>query len=194
MPGYVRVKKIINEKEFQSILEKISTKFFSDCRKLGKGKNGSLGIVGIHSRGVFLAQRIASLLKTRERTAVPVGSLDITLYRDDVGEIGNQPLVKETDIPFSIEGKTILLVDDVLYTGRTIRAALDALLELGRPKLIRLAVMVDRGGRELPIHADYTGTKIVVGSKEEVQLKVKELDKEDGVWIVKKARTEISGE
>src|SRR6185295_2659903 len=103
--------------------------------------------------------------------------------RDDVGEIGSQPLVKETSIPFEVEGKTILLVDDVLYTGRTIRAALDALLELGRPKLIRLAAVVDREGRELHIRADYTGLKAKVKPGEKIQLKVKEADGKDGIWV-----------
>lgn len=175
-------KKVAGAKEFQSFLEEISLRFFEDHRESVLKKQA--GIIGIHTRGVYLARRIAEHLKQECRSAVQVGSLDITLYRDDVGEIGNQPLVKETDIPFSIEGKSILLVDDVLYTGRTIRAALDAALELGRPESIRLAVMVDRAGRELPIQADYAGMKVEVGAKEQVQLKIKELDGEDGVWIV----------
>lgn len=174
--------KKIDAKEFNRILERIAT----DCGNDQKGpiKKKSFGVVGIQTRGVILAQRIAKILRKNMKADVSVGSLDITLYRDDVGEIGSQPLVKETHIPFSIEGKEILLVDDVLYTGRTIRAALDALLEQGRPETILLAVMVDRGGRELPIQADYCGTKMSVRDGEEVQLKVKEVDGEDGVWIV----------
>ena len=180
------MKKVIGSKEFNGILEKMSLEFFRENKKAGKKAGASPCIVGIQTRGVFLGRRIAELLKQKYRMNVLVGSLDITLYRDDVGEIGKQPLVKETNIPFEVEGKTILLVDDVLYTGRTIRAALDALLELGRPRLIRLAAVVDREGRELPIQADYCGMKMKVGAREEVQLKVREADGEDGVWVVKR--------
>lgn len=112
-----------------------------------------------------------------------MGTLDITLYRDDIGEIANQPQVKETEIPFPIEGLTILLVDDVLFTGRTIRAALDAILELGRPRKILLAVLIDRGGRELPVQPDFVGAKVSIRQNQEVLVKVKELDKIDGVWV-----------
>ena len=178
------MKKKIGEKDFKKILEEIVSKFVEENKD--SLKEGSIGLVGIHTRGVILAKRIALILQKKYKSQAAVGSLDITLYRDDVGEIGNQPLEKETDIPFSIEGRTILLVDDVLYTGRTIRSALDALLELGRPKLIRLTVMADRAGRELPIQADYCGTEISVAKNEEVQIKVKEIDGEDGIWILKK--------
>lgn len=174
-------KKIIESKEIRLILEKIAKQFFDENKKILR-KEGA-GVVGIHTRGVFLATRLAEILKKKYSLSISTGSLDITLYRDDVGEISNQPLVKETDIPFHVDGKIILLVDDVLYTGRTIRAALDALLELGRPKLIRLAVLVDRDSRELPVQADYVGTKLVVGAKQKVQLKIKELDGDEGVWI-----------
>lgn len=176
----------IDGKKFKEILERIVAQFASDYRTALKA--GAVGIVGIHSRGAVLAKRIADTLVKKHKLKIEVGSLDITLYRDDVSEIGSQPLVKETDIPFPIEGKIILLVDDVLYTGRTIRAALDALLELGRPRAIRLCVMVDRAGRELPIQADYCGTAMNVGSKEKIQLEVKEIDGKDGVWIRKKKR------
>lgn len=178
------MKRRMDARQFKIALEKIALKFFSDNQRALKQK--SAGIVGIHTRGALLAKRIAKFLKKNLGVSVLVGSLDITLYRDDVGEIGNQPLVKETEIPFSVEGKTILLVDDVLYTGRTIRAALDSLLELGRPKLIRLAVMADRSGRELPIQADYVGTKIDAGVNHEIQLRMKELDGEDGAWVTAK--------
>jgi len=179
------MKKVKGEKDFHATLEKIAGDFFSENRL--KSKNDySLCIVGIQTRGVYLAERMAKYLSKKYKFTPLIGSLDITLYRDDVGEIGKQPLVKETNIPFDIEGKTILLVDDVLFTGRTIRAALDALLELGRPRFIRLAVMVDRKGRELPIQADYIGMEMNVKPDEEVQLKIKEVDKEDGIWIIKK--------
>lgn len=176
------MKKRIEGKEFRAILEQIAADF---VRQQKLAKNREVGVIGIHTRGAVLAQRIAELLAKKYKLKVPVGSLDITLYRDDVSEIGDQPLVKESDIPFSIEDREILLVDDVLYTGRTIRAALDALAELGRPKNIRLAVIVDRAGRELPIQANYVGTHMTVGENEKIQLKLKETDGEDGVWITK---------
>lgn len=119
-------------------------------------------IVGIHTGGVFLADRIHSIIQKREKVSLPSGSLDITLYRDDWSRVTQNPIVKKTDIPFEIEGKTLVLVDDVLYTGRTIRAALDAIMDFGRPSSIQLAVLMDRGGRELPIQADYTGMEIQV--------------------------------
>jgi len=180
------MKRIVDPKEFKKIVENISTSFVQDHRTVMKGDPQSLVIVGIHTRGVYLGKRIAETVKKKYRFSPAVGSLDITLYRDDVGEIGNQPLLRETSIPFAVEGKTILLVDDVLYTGRTIRAALDALLELGRPRMILLGVAVERAGRELPIQANYFGTRVAVGNHEEVQLKVKEVDGEDGVWVIKK--------
>lgn len=174
-------KLLFNSREFSSLLEKILQSFEQAHREEIQEKN--CGIVGIHTRGVFLAQRIAQRLKKKSGKSVPIGTLDITLYRDDIGEIANQPLVKETEIPFPIEGKTILLVDDVLYTGRTIRAALDAVLELGRPQKILLAVLIDRGGRELPIQPDFVGADVSIHPKQEVQVLVKELDKKDAVWV-----------
>lgn len=177
------MKQISSPQEFKKILEKITDDFFKENQAICKQGSKSLGIVGIQTRGVYVAERMAEILKKKYKAGSSVGSLDITLYRDDVGEIGSQPLVKETDIPFEVEGKTILLVDDVLYTGRTIRAALDALLELGRPKLIRLAAVVDREGRELPIRADYAGLKAKVKPGEKIQLKVKEADGKDGIWV-----------
>ena len=174
----------IDSKKFSIILEDIARRFADENRDALK--RGEAGIVGIHTRGVILARRLSALLAKRHKATVPVGELDITLYRDDVGEIGSQPLVKETDIPFPIEGKTVLLVDDVLYSGRTIRAALDALLELGRPRVVRLAVAVDRwDGRELPVQADYAGVRMAVQDREKIQLMVKEVDGKDGVWVVR---------
>ena len=174
-------RKAADRAKFNIILEELCRRFAADLR--AAHPEGPVGVVGIHTRGVSLAKRISQILRKKHGLAVETGSLDITLYRDDVGEIGNQPLVKETDIPFSIEGKTILLVDDVLYTGRTIRAALDALLELGRPRTVRLAVAVDRDGRELPVQADYAGLRMAVKPKEKIRLKVKEVDGEDGIWV-----------
>lgn len=178
------MKQILSPQEFKTIIEKIADAFVKENEAVCRQGAAMLGIVGIQTRGVHVAGRIAEIMKKKHKAAANVGSLDITLYRDDVSEIGSQPLVKETDILFPVEGKTILLVDDVLYTGRTIRAALDALLELGRPKRVLLACVVDREGRELPIRADYAGLKMSVKAGEKIQLKVKEVDGKDGIWIV----------
>jgi len=144
-----------------------------------------LALVGIRSRGVPLARRIAAIIRDISRHDVPTGALDITLYRDDLMRhaVGAQPVVRSTEIPFPITDKRILLVDDVLYTGRTIRAALDALIEFGRPKAIQLIVLVDRGHRELPIKADYVGKNLPTSLSESVQVHLKELDGRDEVEI-----------
>ncbi len=142
-----------------------------------------LVIVGIRRRGVIIAQRLASFVKEIETKAVPTGILDITLYRDDLTTRADQPLVQKTEIPFSITGKKVVLVDDVLYTGRTIRAAMDALIDLGRPQMIQLAVLIDRGHRELPIRADYVGKNVPTSKRENVSVLIQEFDDEDGVMI-----------
>lgn len=141
-----------------------------------------LALVGVLTRGVPLAQRISDNIRRFEGIEVPVGSLDITLHRDDLG--GEEPEVRGSRIPFEVEGRTIVLVDDVLYTGRTARAAMDALLELGRPAAIRLAILVDRGHRELPIRADYVGKNVPTARNERVRVKLVETDGEDGVITV----------
>ena len=144
-----------------------------------------LALVGVRSRGVPIAHRIAGDLKQITGTDIPVGALDITLYRDDLMRhaVGPQPLVRRTEIPFSIDDKRILLVDDVLYTGRTIRAALDALIDFGRPKSIQLVVLVDRGHRELPIKADYVGKNLPTSASESVQVHLMEIDGRDEVEV-----------
>ncbi|MFA6166175.1 MAG: bifunctional pyr operon transcriptional regulator/uracil phosphoribosyltransferase PyrR [Gemmatimonadaceae bacterium] len=144
----------------------------------------NLVLVGIQRRGVQLADRLAHLITQREGAAVPRGALDITLYRDDLQTVGPRPIVGKTVIPWSIDGKTLCIVDDVLYTGRTIRAALDELADFGRPARIMLAVLVDRGGRELPIHADVVGRTIDVPSGGRVDVFVSELDGRDEVTMV----------
>jgi pyrimidine operon attenuation protein/uracil phosphoribosyltransferase len=141
-----------------------------------------LALVGVLTRGVPLARRISDNLRRFEGLEVPVGSLDITLHRDDLG--GEEPEVGESDVPFDVTGRTVVLVDDVLYTGRTARAAMDALLELGRPAAIRLAILVDRGHRELPIRADHVGKNIPTAHKERVRVSLEETDGEDGVIVV----------
>jgi len=143
-----------------------------------------LCLIGIRTRGAFLAERLNSCIQQIEGKKVPVGILDITLYRDDLTSIGAQPLVRETLIDFDITDKKVVLVDDVLYTGRTIRAALDALVDFGRPSNIQLAVLIDRGHRELPIRADYVGKNIPTAENENIQVKLKESDKfEDEVIL-----------
>jgi len=145
----------------------------------------SLALVGIRARGVPLATRLAAHLKSIADVDVPIGSLDITLYRDDLMKtsVGPQPVIRRTEIPFSIDSRHILLVDDVLYTGRTIRAALDALIDFGRPSAIQLVVLVDRGHRELPIRADYVGRNIPTSRQQSVQVRLVEIDGRDEVEV-----------
>jgi pyrimidine operon attenuation protein/uracil phosphoribosyltransferase len=144
-----------------------------------------LALVGVRSRGVPIAQRIAHHIKTITGHDVAVGALDITLYRDDLmgASVGITPMVRKTEIPFSIDGRTIVLVDDVLYTGRTIRAAIDALIDFGRPSAIQLVVLVDRGHRELPIKPDYVGKNLPTSPKQSVQVRLQEIDGEDEVLL-----------
>jgi pyrimidine operon attenuation protein / uracil phosphoribosyltransferase len=144
-----------------------------------------LALVGIRTRGVPIAKRLAHAIRDINGHNVPTGALDITLYRDDLMRhaVGPQPLIRRTEIPFSIDDKKILLVDDVLYTGRTIRAALDALIDFGRPKAIQLVVLVDRGHRELPIKADYVGKNVPTSPTESVQVHLTEVDGRDEVEI-----------
>jgi pyrimidine operon attenuation protein/uracil phosphoribosyltransferase len=141
-----------------------------------------LALVGVLSRGVPLAQRIAANISQFEGLYLPVGSLDITLHRDDLKQ--DDPEVRGSSVPFDVTGKTVVLVDDVLYTGRTARAAMDALLELGRPAAIRLAILVDRGHRELPIRADYVGKNVPTARGQRVLVNLEETDGEDGVIVV----------
>jgi pyrimidine operon attenuation protein/uracil phosphoribosyltransferase len=144
-----------------------------------------VALVGVRTRGVHLARRIARSLREITGDDVPTGALDITLYRDDLMRqaVGPQPLVRRTEIPFSIDDRTILLVDDVLYTGRTTRAALDALIDFGRPRGIQLVVLVDRGHRELPIKADYVGKNLPTSPDESVQVRLQESDDRDEVVL-----------
>lgn len=145
----------------------------------------NMAVIGIKNRGEYLAQRIARLIEKIEKVKIPVGLMDITLYRDDVQTKLEQPLVQKTEILFDVVDKVIILVDDVLFTGRTIHAALDQIIDFGRPKRIQLAVLVDRGHRELPIRADYVGKNTPTAKEERVKVKIKEVDGEDSVSIVK---------
>ncbi|MHC5247899.1 bifunctional pyr operon transcriptional regulator/uracil phosphoribosyltransferase PyrR [Enterococcus sp. LJL90] len=143
-----------------------------------------IALVGIKTRGIYIAQRIAERLKQLEQIDVPVGELDITLYRDDQ-KSPDEAELHSSDIPFPIEGKEVILVDDVLFTGRTIRASMDAVMDFGRPRKISLAVLVDRGHRELPIRADYVGKNIPTSMKEEIVVEMEELDGQDRILIEK---------
>jgi pyrimidine operon attenuation protein / uracil phosphoribosyltransferase len=160
------------------------TRIAHEIVERNRGVKG-LALVGIRTRGVFLAKRLAKALQQITDEPVPTGALDITLYRDDLMRhaVGPQPLVRRTEIPFSIDDHKVVLVDDVLYTGRTIRAALDALIDFGRPKEIQLIVLVDRGHRELPIKADYVGKNVPTSLKESVHVKLLETDGTDEISV-----------
>ncbi len=143
-----------------------------------------LVLVGMHTRGVPLAKRLAAIIASFEETSVPAGALDISMYRDDLSLLEVQPIVRNTSIPTDIEGKSVIVVDDVLYTGRSIRAAMDALIDKGRPRLIQLAVLIDRGHREMPIRPDYVGKNVPTSRREAIQVRLAEIDGGDDVAIV----------
>ncbi len=166
----VRKKKLImSAQDIERALDRIALQILERNLRVE-----NLVIVGIHTGGVFLADRLHRIIEKRENIKLPAGSLDITLYRDDWSRVSQNPIVKKTDISFEVEGKTLILVDDVVYTGRTIRAALDAIMDFGRPSSIQLAVLVDRGGRELPIQPDYTGLKIKVDINQHIHVLLRE--------------------
>ena len=163
-------------------IDRALTRVSHEIIEKNKGIEG-LAIVGIRTGGVFLAQRIARMIAEIERSEVPVGILDITLYRDDLTVGTHLPVLRGTDIPFNVDGEKIVIVDDVLYTGRTVRAAMDAVMEFGRPKVIQLAVLIDRGHRELPIKADYIGKNVPTSRKESVNVRLLEKDGVDEVTV-----------
>ncbi len=169
---------IMNGADIERSLDRISLEILE--RNHG---GANLAVIGIHTGGVHLANRILNKLNGREQGRVLIGSLDITLYRDDWSLISQNPLVKKTDINFSLEHQRVVLVDDVIYTGRTIRAAMDALMDYGRPDTIQLAALVDRGGRELPIQPDYVGRSVMVGPDEKVDVLLGEKGGRDEVII-----------
>jgi pyrimidine operon attenuation protein / uracil phosphoribosyltransferase len=149
------------------------------------GTNG-LALVGIQRRGVPLAERLAELIESHEASRPPVGRLDITFHRDDRAASGQQPQLKGTDLPFSLEHSTIVIVDDVLYTGRTVRAAMDALVDVGRPQAVRLAVLVDRGHRELPIRADHVGKNVPTAREETIRVRLREVDGDEDEVVIER--------
>jgi pyrimidine operon attenuation protein / uracil phosphoribosyltransferase len=185
VPADATARLVLDEEAIAKALSRIAHEIIESTRELE-----SVALVGIQSRGAPLASRLRRLVEERSGVSLPVGALDITFYRDDVHvrdggrPPGRQPVVRATSIAFPIEGMTIVLVDDVLYTGRTIRAAIDALLEFGRPARVQLAVLVDRGHRELPIRPDYIGKNLPTGRDERIQVELVEIDERDGVFLV----------
>ena len=165
------------------------TRIAHEILERNKGTEG-LALIGIRTRGAILAQRLAKEIETIDRHPLPVGVLDITLYRDDLSRITPNPVVRATEISFSVDDLRLILVDDVLFTGRTIRAALNALSDLGRPKTIQLAVLVDRGHRELPVRADYVGKNIPTNLLEHIEVRLNELDETDDVVLETTASVE----
>ena len=173
--------KILDKEAIDKALERIAHEIIEKLKSIDE-----VAIIGIKNRGAYLAQRLADKLKSMSGTRPPVGALDITLYRDDLTQASEQPVVHATEIEFDIDDKKIVLVDDVLFTGRTIRCALDALIDFGRPGQIQLAVLIDRGHRELPIRADYVGKNVPTSLKEVVGVKLSEVDGKDEVAISEK--------
>lgn len=170
---------IMDKAQMERSVHRMAHEIIEQNRGLGK-----IRLVGIRSRGVPLAQRLSDYLRLIEGQEIPVGILDITLYRDDLSTISHQPVIKGSELSFDIEDAVIVLVDDVLYTGRTVRAAIDALLDFGRPMQIQLAVLIDRGHRELPIKADYVGKNVPTSKEEIIKVEFEETDGDDSVKIV----------
>jgi pyrimidine operon attenuation protein / uracil phosphoribosyltransferase len=168
----------LNAEEIKEVLDRIVARMISDYPQTER-----LVLIGIRTGGAFLANRIQELIRAKKGLVIPTGALDITLYRDDWTRINHKPIVGKTEVPVCLDEKIVILVDDVLYTGRTVRAAMDALIDFGRPCRISLAVLVDRGGRELPISADYSGIQIDIKSEERINVDLKELGKNDQVVI-----------
>ncbi|MFB2835405.1 bifunctional pyr operon transcriptional regulator/uracil phosphoribosyltransferase PyrR [Floridanema evergladense] len=174
-----KVIEILSAEEVRRTVNRMTSQVVERCLDLSK-----LALLGIYTRGVPLAHLMAKQINLLEQIEVPVGALDITFYRDDLDRIGMRTPLK-TDIPFDVSGKTIVLVDDVIYKGRTVRAALNAVIEYGRPESIFLAVLVDRGHRELPIQPDFTGKQLPTAKDEQVKVYLQELDGKDGVELIK---------
>ena len=181
MKGFEEKAKILSKNDIKRILYRLAHQI------LEKNPDPKeLVLIGIHTRGVYLAQRLKTIIKEIENIEIPLGILDITLYRDDLTTVGDVPLVKETKINFDLNDKIVILVDDVLFTGRTVRCALDEIMDFGRPRRIEFLVLVDRGYRELPIRADFVGKNIPTAKKELVELRLKEIDKDDEVVILER--------
>jgi len=173
--------KILDKDSIAKTLERLAHEIIEKNKPIEE-----IAIVGIKNRGAYLGERLADKIEKLSGKKPPVGALDITLYRDDLTQVAEQPVVHATEIDFGIDGKNVILVDDVLYTGRTIRCALDALIDFGRPSRIQLAVLVDRGHRELPIRADYVGKNVPTSAKEVVEVRLDESDGKDEVVLCEK--------
>jgi pyrimidine operon attenuation protein/uracil phosphoribosyltransferase len=176
----------MNAAEIDRAVKRLGREIAERARDTGAARD--LAIVGVRRGGVFLAQRLRAELQAALGAAPPLGTLDIALYRDDLAEKGVAPVVGPTDVTFPISGKTVVLVDDVLYTGRTVRAALDELVDFGRPRRVWLAVLVDRGGRELPIAADFAGARLEVAEGDDVQVRLREAGVPEDRVVVKPRR------
>jgi pyrimidine operon attenuation protein/uracil phosphoribosyltransferase len=171
---------LLDERAIGRALNRMASEIVEKCHG-----TEDLLLVGIQRRGVHLAERLASLIGQWEQTTIPCGKLDITLYRDDLQAVGPRPMVGETSLPGEVDGKTVVIVDDVLYTGRTVRAALDEFADFGRPRRVLLCVLVDQGGRELPIQPDITGMRVGTSAGDRVDVLVSELDGRDAVELVR---------
>ena len=178
-PGTYRKLRLMDAPAVGRVLSRLT-------QEIVESQGGTEGfvLIGIRTRGVPMAHRLASELEKRERARVPVGVLDITLYRDDLTTIAASPVLKRTEISFPVDRKTVILCDDVLFTGRTVRAAIDAILDFGRPRQILLCVLVDRGRRELPIEAQFVGKRVATSASESVEVAFRETDGEDDVWLL----------
>ncbi len=176
--GLVKKAQIMEAEGIRRILTRIAHEIIEN----NKGTD-NLVLIGIRTRGVPLAQRLSKRIFEIEGVLPPIGELDISLYRDDLSPVADQPVINKTEIPFSVIDKKVILVDDVLYTGRTVRAALDGIIDQGRPNAIQLAVLVDRGHRELPLRADFVGKNVPTSKLELISVKLTEIDKEDSVTI-----------
>ncbi|MDD5422077.1 MAG: bifunctional pyr operon transcriptional regulator/uracil phosphoribosyltransferase PyrR [Candidatus Omnitrophota bacterium] len=173
--------KVLDKDSMERTIERLAHEIIEKVKPMDK-----IAVIGIKCRGAYIGQRLAGKIEEIGGKKIPVGALDITLYRDDLTQASEQPVVHATEIDFEIDGKKIILVDDVLYTGRTVRCALDALVDFGRPAQIQLAVLVDRGHRELPIRADYVGKNVPTSIDEVVEVKLSEVDGKDEVVLCEK--------
>ncbi len=180
-PGLREKSQLMSESEIERTLVRLA-------HEITEKNNGSkdMGLVGVKRRGVPLAQRLAKLIQRIEKSPVPVGTLDITLYRDDLSTVGPKPVVQKTEVGISITDQNIVLVDDVLYTGRTVRAAMDALFRQGRPKKVQLCVLIDRGHREIPVEATFVGRKVQTTELEIIKVQLREVDDVDKVLVVER--------
>ena len=172
-------KVIMKNDELEAVLQRLTWEIIEDVKTAD-----DIALIGIRTRGVHIARRIQAILEEHFKIQIPLGILDITLYRDDLSQLASQPIVRPTELSFDVSAKRIFLVDDVLFTGRTIRAAMDQLVDFGRPRMVRLVAMIDRGWREYPIQPDYVGAKVQTGFHQIVHVRLNETDGEDTVLLL----------